>query len=381
MENQFPKNVRQIGNVSDTPRIYVEDYVDTFLNQLCDKADENPTGAFLIGHTVRQEEQDCIYISGAVQMEEIDTEGPDIAIGEETWKRAGEDCEKYFEGGKIIGWFISLPGHPLLLNGNLTKIHEQYFAHTGTVFIMKDAAEKDELYFAYKYKELMQMGGHYIYYEKNPSMQNYMVTRRKKIGVTPSEVVEDKAAKNFRSIVKERFEVQEQRHTSRVMYAASVFLVLVVLIIGVTTMNNYDKMKSVQSSLDYIKETVSPGKEGQTVETSAQPKSGTEDSEPQEDQGEGDTDDGGSVGGQTDGQASGQDASTQGKTDTNSGGDTAASTMKEMSEDIYIVEKGDTLARISKKVYGDTSHVDAICKMNGLSDGNLIFIGQKLLLP
>ena len=55
--------------------------------------------------------------------------------------------------------------------------------------------------------------------------------------------------------------------------------------------------------------------------------------------------------------------------------------MKEMSEDIYIVEKGDTLARISKKVYGDTSHVDAICKMNGLSDGNLIFIGQKLLLP
>ena len=30
---------------------------------------------------------------------------------------------------------------------------------------------------------------------------------------------------------------------------------------------------------------------------------------------------------------------------------------------------------------GDTSHVKAICKMNGLSDGNLIYIGQKLLLP
>ena len=44
-------------------------------------------------------------------------------------------------------------------------------------------------------------------------------------------------------------------------------------------------------------------------------------------------------------------------------------------------EKGDTLASISKKTYGDTGHVEAICKMNGLSDGNLIFIGQKLLLP
>ena len=69
-------------------------------------------------------------------------------------------------------------------------------------------------------------------------------------------------------------------------------------------------------------------------------------------------------------------------TETGQGSDeTAVSTMQEMSEDIYIVQKGDTLAKISKKVYGDTSHVDAICRMNGLSDGNLIFIGQKLLLP
>ena len=28
MERQLPKNVRQIGNVSDSPKIYVEDYVD-----------------------------------------------------------------------------------------------------------------------------------------------------------------------------------------------------------------------------------------------------------------------------------------------------------------------------------------------------------------
>ena len=34
MERQLPKNVRQIGNVCDEPKIYVEDYVDTFLGQL-----------------------------------------------------------------------------------------------------------------------------------------------------------------------------------------------------------------------------------------------------------------------------------------------------------------------------------------------------------
>ena len=49
MERQIPKNVRQIGNVSDSPKIYVEDYVDTFFLQLCDKAKDGPIGAFLVG--------------------------------------------------------------------------------------------------------------------------------------------------------------------------------------------------------------------------------------------------------------------------------------------------------------------------------------------
>ena len=158
MENRFPKNVRQIGNVSDVPKIYVEDYVDTFLDRLCDRTEETPGGAFLIGRIERQEEQENVFISGAVQMENVETEGPDIKITDEIWDKAQKDCKEFFEDGDIIGWFVCLPGQPLLLNDNLAKLHEQYFKHSGTILIMKDAAEKDELYFAYKYRELMQMG-------------------------------------------------------------------------------------------------------------------------------------------------------------------------------------------------------------------------------
>jgi len=32
-------------------------------------------------------------------------------------------------------------------------------------------------------------------------------------------------------------------------------------------------------------------------------------------------------------------------------------------------------------MYGDVNHVDAISRMNGLQNGNLIYIGQKLILP
>ena len=89
----------------------------------------------------------------------------------------------------------------------------------------------------------MQMGGHYIYYEKNPAMQNYMISTRKKIGVTPFEVVEDRAAKNFRSAVKEQMEQRESRQNSRFVYVMSVLLVVIVLAIGISTMNNFDKME------------------------------------------------------------------------------------------------------------------------------------------
>ena len=70
MKRQLPKNVRQIGNVSDSSKIYIEDYVDTFFNQLCEKADQNPVGAFLIGEIVQEEEED--YIENNEEMEEVE---------------------------------------------------------------------------------------------------------------------------------------------------------------------------------------------------------------------------------------------------------------------------------------------------------------------
>ena len=57
------------------------------------------------------------------------------------------------------------------------------------------------MYFAYKYNELMQIGGHYIYYEKNSQMQTYMIERNQNAGPETSEKVEDKAVRNFRKII------------------------------------------------------------------------------------------------------------------------------------------------------------------------------------
>lgn len=358
MENRVPKNVRQIGNVSDTPKIYVEDYVDTFLNQLCDKKDEIPVGAFLVGRKIQRDDKECIYISGAIRIDKVSQIGPDIAIKEEAWELAEAERQKYFDDS-FVGWCICIPGQPLRANSNINKIHQSRFGENGSILIVK-AVSGEEVFYAYKYKELMQIGGHYIYYERNPAMQDYMIMSRKKIGVTPSENVADQAAKDFRNIVKEKIEIQEQRRASRLMYAASVFLVLVVMVMGVVTMNNYDKMRAVQSSVESIRASVEDNEdEKKEITDVAAELSQNENSEETEEQNE---------------QSQSEQLQAEPENE-------IVSTMQEMSEDIYVVKKGDTLAKISKKIYGDVGHVDEICQMNGLTDGNLIFIGQKLLLP
>ena len=352
MERQFPKNVRQIGNVCDEPKIYVEDYVDTYLNQLRMKAMDMPVGAVFTGEIQRVEEQDVVYISGALQMKDLEIKGTDILVGQEVWEQAEKEREEYFPELKIVGWCLVETGHPMGLSRSVNKIHGKVFGEENTIFGWKDAAEADELFYAYTYGELMQMGGHYIYYEKNPAMQNYMISTRKKIGVTPFEVVEDRAAKNFRSAVKEQMEQRESRQNSRFVYVMSVLPVGVVLAIGISTLNNFDKMEAVQDSIETLSQSVG----GQEIKSETTVE--TEEESPGEQQG-----------------------MAQERTESQEELSQAAAEAGLDEEDFYIVEKGDTLDSISIKIYGDASHVEAICKMNGLTDGNLIFIGQKLLLP
>ena len=366
MERQFPKNVRQIGNVGDEPKIYVEDYVDIYLNQLQQQAEETPVGVILIGEILKLEGQDVVCISGAMGIRDVRMNGTEIVLEKETFKGLDEERKKYFPSSESVGWCLIENGHPSRQDREVRKIHHKNFARPNTVFIWKDALDKEETFYAYRNGELAQMDGHYIYYEKNPDMQNYMIMTRRQNGVTPCEVVEDRAAKDFRSAVRSRIE-EKERQSSRLIYATSALLVVVVLAIGISTVNNFDKMEAVQDSLESLSQSVNQPKsrtdtvsEDQAAVPAGQPIEGTQPD--------------------TGGQESAEDVPEPAET----GGTVPdPSTIQEQlgSENYYVVEKGDTLDSISVKIYGDTSHVKAICKMNGLSDGNLIYIGQKLLLP
>ena len=117
MENKFPKNVRQIGNVSDTPKIYVEDYVDTFLNQICDKADKEQAGAFLVGKKEVTEGQECLYIFGAICMEFSGDENE--IISQENFEKAEQEKKEYFF---FPGGNFGLDKHPDDPVANLAEV-------------------------------------------------------------------------------------------------------------------------------------------------------------------------------------------------------------------------------------------------------------------
>ena len=333
-------------------------------------------------------------------MHDLKMSGNEYVIDENTWKRAYEDCKQYFEDGEMLGWFVAHPGVPLIPEASTVKLHKKSFPKKNTVFIMKDPVEKDEVYYVHKMNDLMEIGGHYTYYEKNPCMQNYMISSRKKNGAFSTETVEDRAAQDFRNLVRKRGKYRKQKRAGGLMYAASACLVLIIIIMGVSMVNSFDRMKSVQSTLETLAD------RNDTVETREVSGSVTAvTAEEQTDSGQ-DTEEQSSDDQTADDAAqaenaqaaqeeensadTGQEAGAETETTTDSNGtgsadealdqqDTAGDTNG--SNGVYIVEEGDTLAIISRKMYGDVAHVDAICRMNGITDGNLIYVGQKLLLP
>ena len=207
----------------------------------------------------------------------------------------------------------------------------------------------------------------------------YLTATRKKVGFTPSEIIEDRVTKNFRSMIREKNEKVEQKNHSRLVYAMSTFLVLVIVVIGVTMLNNYDKMQNVQNSIDVLSGQGSKEDENKTVEALGENVSAQIDKEEQMDT---------ETNTETDKPETQETETTQPEetqpeeTQSQEGqAQDAQSDTIITAPKTYIVKKGDTLETISRKTYGDVSHVDAICELNRLDNGNFIYIGQKLLLP
>ena len=58
-----------------------------------------------------------------------------------------------------------------------------------------------------------------------------------------------------------------------------------------------------------------------------------------------------------------------------------ASQSQAAAQGSYVVQRGDTLSSISKRVYGSAGQINNICKLNNLNINDIIYPGQIILLP
>ena len=241
MERQLPKNVRQIGNVCDEPKIYVEDYVYTFLKRLSEEEKEQGKAAVLTGEIKWTEDMICVFVKGALAADEMEATVEHIDFSEEIWQRLQENKEKYFPDQEIVGWFFAQHQSAVEITDLLVKTHLRYFGGE-KILILMEPVERDEAFFRYDGGTMVKVEGYYIYYEKNSQMQTYMIERNQNAGPETSEKVEDKAVRNFRKIIdSKKPEEREEEKTSVFSYAATVCLALAVLATGVAFFQNRQK--------------------------------------------------------------------------------------------------------------------------------------------
>ena len=92
---KMPKNIRQVGKSNATRKIYVEDYVMSFIKQLAGEDYSRYKAAVLVGQNVKQEGCRSLFIQGAVEITDINASG-ELVFTNDTWTTIYENIKKYF---------------------------------------------------------------------------------------------------------------------------------------------------------------------------------------------------------------------------------------------------------------------------------------------
>lgn len=401
---KLPKNIRQIGNPSGDWKIYMEDYVYTYLHPTLEKEKQAKKVCILLGKAER-DEKNYIFISGAIAVEPFKEVSALPQFTEEVWEYIYQQMKEYFGDLDIVGWSIETSFWPLHLVSEFENIHRRYFEGCEKVMLLNNDEEMEEKFYHLQNGNLVGWGGYYIYYEKNETMQNFMVQQYQK---SPTEEEKPPASagaiSNYREIVKDKQNRIPRKSEHSVLCAAGVLTAMAVCVIGISTINNYEKMSNMQDAIQVLShsvETETPeGMVGtgavtvENIESDIEPLTKTEDSLDQNSQNV----DAANLNQQQGTAQEVQEQSVPQEQPSLDANNQQAATVTDATTPVenqpvltesetyllqgyYIVQKGDSLALISQKIYQNVNKVPEICAKNGIADENTIYEGQKLLLP
>ena len=385
-----PKNIKQIGDVSSDKKIYIEDYAFTYINSIAYNSPQEEQAGVLLGELAKEGNERCVFVKGVIKAALGDTSDTGIYFNENIWNKIYSDTEKYFPDLSVVGWFAVMPEVTDERMARLKKLHLDNFAGNMKTLYLVDTVEKEEHFYLYENGTLKRQKGYVCFYERNYEMQEYMLERSEKKSC--EDASDDRVIRNIRNVIREKEELKEQRKSGSFMYGVSAFLVVVIIVIGINLMNNYEKMKRLNQSVDNLMNQLEGNERG---------------GQDGDDNGVHDAEASGDI--SVDGNAikvnrlSGdvyplEENSTSDKTEretesdnkaasettqaiSESETDASVSSVKTDSYSMYTVKQGDTLMGICKRYYGTTTKYQEVMQYNGLDDSDMLYIGQQIKLP
>lgn len=401
---KLPKNIRQIGERDEIVKLYVEDYVNTYLKRLYPASEQDLRVGLLLGTVEMNEGTPYLFVDGAMELENVVDEGRKVVFSELSWKKAYQNVEQMFPKRTVVGWFLRGTPETELSPLNYWKQHIQYFPGTNKLMYLYSGVEGEESIYITSEDGFYKMRGYSIYYERNQMMQDYMVLRRDVKRVETD--TEDKVIHEFRKRMDERKgEVTNRHQTVGLLRGMCMAMSVVILAGGIVMFNNYERLHEMESVIASViperAENILMGKtdtgKGEketsvTIEeaeaglfpTTAAQKESLSESAPE--------------GGE--GAAVPESAEASENITTSQEGvalqpeaqqpaepkpaETIVYETGAVSADgvrYHLVRDGETLYGICLAEYHSLSKLEEVCELNGLEDQNKIVSGQKLLLP
>jgi len=384
----FPRNFRQIGTPEGEKHIFIEDYVYTYLHPAFLGMNERRV-CILVGRTETHGKNTNIYVNGAFELPEIAYCGTAPVFQEKIRTEICSLIKRYFDGSTLLGWFYDEKGTAPCLTPELERIMKNFFGGNNRLLLLSDSLEKEETLYIYEEGAIHKKEGYYIYYERNQAMQEYMIVSRKD---TPQEVkpeeVRDEALKNYRELVLNRPKKNFQLPAFHsLVYGSGLLVVIAIIVVGISMFNNYEKMKKLETAVSVMEQKNDSSGTDPALDTETQTKLVIEDLAGQVEPTEKENAENLQV---ADNTAAPDNTAAQDNTaapDNTSDQAASASTQPQSEAEIilqqgyYIVQPGDSMISISKKIYQDASHVADLCAANGIENVDNIKVGEKLILP
>lgn len=384
----FPRNFRQIGTPEGEKHIFIEDYVYTYLHPAFLGMNERRV-CILVGRTETHGKNTNIYVNGAFELPEIAYCGTAPVFQEKIRTEICTLIKRYFDGSTLLGWFYDEKGTAPCLTPELERIMKNFFGGNNRLLLLSDSLEKEETLYIYEDGAVHKKEGYYIYYERNQAMQEYMIVSRKD---TPQEVkpeeVRDEALKNYRELVLNRPKKNFQLPAFHsLVYGSGLLVVIAIIVVGISMFNNYEKMKKLETAVSVMEQKNDSSGTDPALDTETQTKLVIEDLAGQVEPTEKENAENLQVADNT--AAPDNTAVPDSTTAPDNTSDQAASASTQpkseaeiiLQQGYYIVQPGDSMISISKKIYQDASHVADLCAANGIENVDNIKVGEKLILP